>query len=59
MMSSSRLAGHQRVHTMATSSNGVVMHVTAPDKSVASKLSSKLVEEKLAACVQTIPGKIS
>ena len=51
-----RLAGRPRVHTMAASSNAVVMHVTTPDKKVASQLSSKLVEEKLAACVQTISG---
>lgn len=37
-------------------SQAVVIHVTAPDNKIASELSQKLVENKLAACVQTIPG---
>lgn len=41
---------------MAAGNEGVVMHVTAPDKKVASLIASKLVEEKLAACVQTLSG---
>jgi len=32
------------------------MHVTCPDEYIAEEIAEKLVEARLAACVQTIPG---
>jgi periplasmic divalent cation tolerance protein len=41
---------------MSDGNNLVVVFVTAPDGSVASTLARRLVEERLVACVNTVPG---
>lgn len=39
-------------------SAAVIIHTTAPDHEVASSIAKKLVQDKLAACVQTIKGNL-
>ena len=41
---------------MMSGVDAVIIHVTAPDEATAKAIAVNLVEHKLAACVQRIPG---
>lgn len=44
-------------HGSHSDTGAVVVYVTAPSKEVAERLADGLVENKLAACVNLVPGK--